>query len=79
MYVKFFRVRKSFCGIWKLSILCLKLLFRKCVTYVLGSEAATRGVLWKKVFLEFSQNSQENTRARISFLIKLQVSGLQLY
>ena len=27
----------------------------------------------KKVFLEFSQNSQENTCARVSFLIKLQV------
>ena len=34
------------------------------------SEAATRGVLWKKVFLEISQNSQENTCARVSFLIK---------
>ena len=26
----------------------------------------------KKVFLEISQNSQENTCARVSFLIKLQ-------
>ena len=43
------------------------------------TEAATRGVLCKKVFLEFSQNSQENTYAIVSFLIKLQVSGLQLY
>ena len=33
-------------------------------------EAPTRGVLWKKVFLEISQNSQENTCARVSFLIK---------
>ena len=33
-------------------------------------ETATRGVLLKKVFLEISQNSQGNTRARISFLIK---------
>ena len=33
----------------------------------------------KKVFLEISQNSQENTRARVSFLIDLQDSGLQLY
>ena len=30
------------------------------------------GVLLKKVFLEISQNSQENTCARVSFLIKLQ-------
>ena len=29
-------------------------------------KAATRGVLWKKVFLEISQNSQENTGARVS-------------
>ena len=42
-------------------------------------EAATRGVLCKKVFLEISQNSQENTCARVSFLINLQASGLQLY
>ena len=41
-------------------------------------EAATRGVLWKKVILEISQNSQENTCARVSFLIKLQAWGLQL-
>ena len=32
----------------------------------------------KKVFLEISQNSQENICARVSFLIKLQAS-LQLY
>ena len=32
----------------------------------------------EKVFLEISQNSQENTSARVSFLIKLQ-AGLQLY
>ena len=29
-------------------------------------EAATRGVLRNKVFLEISQNSQENTCARVS-------------
>ena len=33
----------------------------------------------KKVFLEISQNSQENTCARVSFLIKLQATELQLY
>ena len=41
-------------------------------------EAATRGVLWKKVFLEISQNSQESACARASFLVKLRVAGLQL-
>ena len=35
-------------------------------------EAATRGVLQEKVFLKISQNLQENTWARASFLIKLQ-------
>ena len=38
-------------------------------------KAATRGVLWKKMFLEISQNSQESTCARVSFLIKLQAWG----
>ena len=33
----------------------------------LMSEAATRGVLCKKAFLEISQNSQENTCTRASF------------
>ena len=40
-------------------------------------------VVWtcsvEKVLFEISQNSQENTCARVSFLMKLQASGLQLY
>ena len=36
------------------------------------TEAVTRGVLLKRVFVEIWQNSQENTCARASFLIKLQ-------
>ena len=32
-----------------------------------------------KVFLEILQNFQENICAKVSFLIKLQASGLQLY
>ena len=40
------------------------------------SETATRGVLWKQLFLEISQNSQKNTSARASYLIKLQGAGL---
>ena len=31
------------------------------------------------LFLEISQNSQENTRTRVSFLIKLPALTLQLY
>ena len=33
----------------------------------------------KRVFLETSQNLQENASVRVSFLIKLQVSGMQLH
>ena len=36
-------------------------------------------MFFKKVLLEISQNSQENTCAWFSFLIKLQDSGLQRY
>ena len=36
-------------------------------------------VFCKKVFLENLQNSHKNTCARVSFLIKLQSSTLQLY
>ena len=38
-------------------------------------EAVVQWCSVKKVFLEISKNSQENTCARVSFLIKLQVSG----
>ena len=41
------------------------------------SEAATGSVLWK-VFLEISQNSQENTCTRVYFLIKLQAWEVKL-
>ena len=40
-------------------------------------EAATRGVLQKKVFLKISRKSQENTYVQVSFLIKLPSWGLQ--
>ena len=39
-----------------------------------ATEAVVRKCSVKKVFLEISQNSQENTCARASFLIKLKVS-----
>ena len=44
-------------------------------------ELATEGVFFlkKRYSLKILQNSQENTRARLSFLIKLQALGLQLY
>ena len=40
------------------------------ISFVLYSEAANRGVLSKKVFLEISQNSQENTCAACNFIKK---------
>ena len=43
------------------------------------TEAVTQRCSVEKVFLEISQNSQENTCARVFFLIKLQASGLQPY
>ena len=42
--------------------------------YSFHSGAATGGVLKKSLFLKISQNSQESTCTRISFLIKLQAS-----
>ena len=40
------------------------------------TEAGTRGVLKKNVYLQISQNSQENTCARVSLLIKLRPATL---
>ena len=40
--------------------------------FFLALEAATGDVLYEKVFLEISQNSQKNSSARVSFLTKLQ-------
>ena len=46
---------------------------------MLKPEAAVRRCSIKNVFLEISQNSQENTCARDSFVIKLQACDLQPY
>ena len=46
---------------------------------LLGIEAVAQKCSVKKVFLEISQNSQENTCAWVSFLIKLLASALQFY
>ena len=48
-------------------------------TKYLNAEAVAQMCSVKKVFLEISQNSQENTCVRVSILIKLQALGLQLY
>ena len=43
------------------------------------AEAVVQRCSVKKLFLEISQNLKVNTCARVSFLVKLQASGLQLY
>ena len=43
-----------------------------------SQEAVVQKCSVKKVFLEILQKSQEKTCARVSFLITLQTSGLQL-
>ena len=45
---------------------------------IFSLEAVTQRYSLKKVFLEISQNSEENTWARVSFLIKLQASGCNI-
>ena len=64
---------------WQQLIIMILNLLTYLSFYWLYIEAVIRGVLLKKVFLEISQNSQENSCARVSFLIKLQALGLQLY
>ena len=47
--------------------------------YPFTEGSSHQGCSTKNVFIEVSQNSQGNTCDRVSFLIKLQASGLQLY
>ena len=51
-------------------------IFIVCVVF---TEAVAQKCSVKTVLLEISRNSQESTGARVSFLIKLQASGLQFY
>ena len=44
-------------------------------SWILRAEAVARRCSVKKEFLEILQNSQENTCARVTFLIKLQTSA----
>ena len=55
-----------------LSFSCLRGRSFFCAKVNSSIEAVVRRCSVKKVFLEISQNSQENTCARDSFLIKLQ-------
>ena len=49
------------------------------LVFLLITEAAIRGALCKKVFLEISQHSQENACARASFSIKLQAQACNFF
>ena len=42
-------------------------------------EAAVQTCSVRKVFLEISQNSQENTCAKVSLLIKLQAAPVMIF
>ena len=55
------------CTNWHSSHIRVITLIVKFVYKYWIAEAATRGILCKKVFLEIWQNSQENTCARVSF------------
>ena len=68
-------------GICSIETLCGKLREGICSIETLCGklkEAVSQRWSVKKVFLKILQNSQENTCARVSFLIKLLVWGLQL-
>ena len=57
--------------LWNITALH-RLKYKSCHSWFVNicPEAATRGVLWKKMLLEISQNSQENTCATASFIKK---------
>ena len=46
----------------------------RCIFFMNSTEEVAKRCSVKKVVLEISQNSQENTCVRVSFLIKLQAS-----
>ena len=49
----------------------------KGMQFSIYTKAVAQKCSVKKVFLEISQNSQESTCARVSFLVKLQAWGLR--
>ena len=72
----------SFCHDCNNTVSCVLCAFQKSQRIILkmfSTEAATGGVLQETLFLEIFQNSKENTCTRVSFLMKLQALGLQLY
>ena len=74
VFWKYWKVKKFITLNWT----CESKTWTMYFTLITFWEVVVRRCSVKKVFLEISQNPQENTRARVSFLIKLQASGLQL-
>ena len=75
-YVNQWKARLKVYVVWtqmKFLMIILKVII-SFISFIITftTEAATRSVLWKKGFFKMLQNSQENTCARVSFLIKLQ-------
>ena len=71
--VDFFRTKRLFSGRKFLIMENMK------NTPQIKSAAVVQRCSVSKVFLEILPNSQENTSVGVSFLIKLQHSGLRLY
>ena len=66
----------SFWQIFKTFFNILKMTFSRCSGKCFHWKwCKVTKAFYKKVFLEISQNSQESTCARVSFLIKLQAWG----
>ena len=81
-----FNIRYYFCLEWSSNLICYSCsliriwhfffcLFHSISVETEVIEAVNQSCSVKKVFLEISQNSQENTCARVYFLIKLQATG----
>ena len=78
---KLFRVF-LFPGFWNSDLKVLEKNFRDFRVSNFSTwptEAVTQRCSVKKVFLEISQNGQENTCARVSFSIKLQIEATQVF
>ena len=62
LLIKWFAIH-NICGWWRLKLLCFSMW---------SARSSHRSCSVKKVLLKISRNLQENTCARVSFLIKLQ-------
>ena len=65
-------LRPIFCYSFELRKLYARVFMDKWIINPRRTRSSHQRCSMKKVFLEISQNSQENTCARVSFLIKLQ-------